>query len=377
LEAGTTPHSRSTAPVFVVGSARSGTTLFYDMLLSSGGFAVYLAESNVFNLLGPHFNNLKTRSDRGNLLRVWTASKLFRATGLEKSEIENEILERCQNAGDFLRTVMGAMMRRQGMQRWAENSVEGRISTIKTFIPEALIVHMIRDGRDVATSLHNSRYVRTLPWKSRISLTGGAVYWEWVVERTCAEGRRFGNDYLEVHFEDLIGVPEETLSTVGRFLDHELDYGRIRQAGYGSISKPNTLFTAELKGKFSPIGRWKKAFSDSELRRAEGMIGPTLLKQGYSLSSSGSSTGSSTRSSAGGQPETSLGMANLEMRTTRALYRTLFDTKWRVKNHPFGRWLRPLTPEFLDASTQAEDHPPEVRTEARTAVSEPSPGRAR
>ena len=86
MQARTDSQSRGAAPVFVVGSARSGTTLFYDMLLSSGGFAVYLAESNVFNLLGPYFGNLRTRADREKLLRIWTASKLFRATGLERSE---------------------------------------------------------------------------------------------------------------------------------------------------------------------------------------------------------------------------------------------------------------------------------------------------
>jgi Sulfotransferase family len=360
LPARTAQSSRSTAPVFVVGSARSGTTLFYDMLLSAGGFAVYLAESNVFNMLGPYFGNLRTRGDRENLLRVWTGSKLFRATGLDKSEIEPQVLEDCHNPGDFLRAVMGTMARRQGMYRWAENSVEGRISTIKKFIPEALIVHMIRDGRDVATSLHNSRYVRTLPWRTHISLAGAGVYWEWVVQRTCAAGRQFGGDYIEVHFENLIAAPQETLATVGKFLDHEIDYNRIRQVGYGSISKPNTLFSAELKGKFSPIGRWKKVFSASELHRFEGMIGPTLLKQGYELAS------------AGDPPATTL-----EMRAARQFYRTLFDTKWSVKNNSLGHWLRPLTPQFLDANTQAEDHPPELRDPARAAVTEPSPESSR
>jgi hypothetical protein len=340
-----------------VGSARSGTTLFYDMLLSAGGFAVYLAESNVLNMLGPHFNGLRTRRDRENLLRVWTASKLFRATGLDKSEIEPQILDHCNNAGDFLRAFMEAMCRRQGMQRWAENSVEGHIPTIKAAIPDALIIHMIRDGRDVATSLHNSRYVRTLPWKSHISLPGGGVYWEWVVERTSAAGRKFGDDYLEVYFENLINSPQETLNTVGRFLDHELNYDRILSVGYGSISKPNTHFHGERKDNFSPIARWKKALSGEDLRRFEAMVGATLIKHAYPLASEG-----------GAQPE-----MTLKMRAARQLYRIIFETKPRVKHHLLP-WLRPVTPEYLDAMTQAEDHPPDVRT---PAVPAPAPERSR
>ena len=49
---------RSRAPVLVVGSPRSGTTLLYDMLLSAGNFAVYLIESNVFSVLRQRFGDL-------------------------------------------------------------------------------------------------------------------------------------------------------------------------------------------------------------------------------------------------------------------------------------------------------------------------------
>jgi hypothetical protein len=64
----------------------------------------------------------------------------------------------------------------------------------------------------------------------------------------------------------------------------------------------------------------------------------------------------------------------LEMRTTRELYRTIFESKLRVKHYPLVRWLRPLTPEYLDAITQAEDHPPEVKPELRTLTSPTPPG---
>ena len=338
---------RSAAPVFVLGSSRSGTTLLYGMLLSAGGFAVYLAESNVFNLLAPHFGNLRRRAERERLLRVWLDSKLFRATGLDAGEIEWEILEYCRNAGDFLRIVMEAITRRQGMQRWAENSVEGNLhlSEIKRLVPNALIVHMIRDGRDVAMSLNRSNYVRPFPWQRHISLAGAGVYWEWVVQHGRQQGRLLGNDYLEVHFEDLINAPRETLQTVGAFLDHDLDYDRIRQIGYGSVSKPNTLFNSELREKFNPIGRWEKGFSTSALLRFENMIGNTLLEHGYALASTT-------------QPP----KMDWEMRVTRQIYRTFFESKLLMKHTPLVRWLRPVTAARLDAITQAEDHPPELRT---------------
>ena len=35
-------------------------------------------------------------------------------------------------------------------------------------------------------------------------------------------------------FEDLIQQPQPTLTRLGEFLQHELDYSRIQQVGYGS-----------------------------------------------------------------------------------------------------------------------------------------------
>ncbi len=83
---------RHRAPVFVVGCARSGTTLLYDTLLSGGGFALYLGESNIFNLLAPRFGDLGIRRNRKRMLEVWLGSRLFRVSGLDRGQIENKIL---------------------------------------------------------------------------------------------------------------------------------------------------------------------------------------------------------------------------------------------------------------------------------------------
>ncbi|MGB8989350.1 MAG: sulfotransferase, partial [Candidatus Sulfotelmatobacter sp.] len=98
--------ARQNAPVFVVGCPRSGTTLLYNMLLSSGDFAVYLAESNVFNLLAARFGNLGVRANRDRLVDAWLQSKLFRASFLDAGALRARILSECRNSGDFLRLVM-------------------------------------------------------------------------------------------------------------------------------------------------------------------------------------------------------------------------------------------------------------------------------
>lgn len=339
---------RRLAPVFVLGSPRSGTTLLYDMLLSAGGFAIYLAESNVFNLLAPRFGDFATRQQRRKLLRTWLNTKLFRATGLDSHEIERKVLEECHNSGNFLSIVMDEVARDQGMQRWAENSPEAilHLPLIKRQIPNALVIHIIRDGRDVAMSLGAVRYVRPFPWEQRQSLIGAGVYWEWIVDRGRRYGRLLGPDYMEIHFEDLIGSPQETLNRVGEFIDHELDYERIRQVAYGSVSKPNTSFTREAPGEgFNPIGRWKTGLSPAQLSNLERILRKTLCELEYVPS--------------GSKPDQAV---DPEMYATRLVYRTYFEAKLWLKRNRLSHILLPeLSAAEIDATVLAEDRPPDVR----------------
>src|SRR5581483_10272869 len=106
--------ARGKAPVFVLGSPRSGTTLLYHMLLSAGNFAVYRTESNVINLLEPRFGDLSKISNKRRLLDAWYDSRLYTLSGLDKAELEARVMPECENGGDFLRVIMEEMCRKQG-----------------------------------------------------------------------------------------------------------------------------------------------------------------------------------------------------------------------------------------------------------------------
>src|SRR5580658_7249246 len=109
------------APVFVVGCPRSGTTLLYDTLLSSGKFAVYPCESDVFYRIAPAFGSFRSKSTRQKLMDVWLASDYFGRTGLEPDVLRSRVLTDCRSAGDFLRITMESIARQQGVGRWADN----------------------------------------------------------------------------------------------------------------------------------------------------------------------------------------------------------------------------------------------------------------
>jgi Sulfotransferase family len=332
---------RSCAPVFVVGSPRSGTTLLYDMLLSAGGFALYLGESSIFNVVAPRFGDLRARRNREKMLEVWLGSRLFRVSGLGREEVENKILSECRNPGDFLRIVMDALARKQNAQRWAGNTPEEilYLPFIKQTIPNALFIHVLRDGRDVALSLSRRRYIRPFPWKERETTVGAAIYWAWIVERGRRLGQELGADYTEIHFEQLVAEPQIALARLSSFLDHALDYERIQRVALGSVAKPNTSFKTVPEAEFNPVGRWKEQLTPRQLTRIEGLIGATLTDLGYPLVTPGKEAGN-----------------RLELAGRLFLYRRFFDLKLRWKNSAIVRLFRPeLTSHEVDEIVIADE----------------------
>jgi len=317
--------ARSLAPVFVLGCVRSGTTLLYHMLLSAGNFAVYRTESAVLNLLEPRFGDLSVARNKERLLKAWFETRLFTETGLQRESIAAKVMDECRNGGDFLRIVMSEVAQKQGVQRWADTTPEHLLylPRIKETIPDALVIHIIRDGRDVALSTDKQGYIRRLPGDCTPTKMAAGLYWDWMVNTGRRHGRDLGEDYIEIHFEDLIREPRLTLAALGRFIGQELDYDSIRRVGIGSVSEPNTSFGTEGVDQFNPVGRWRGGFSDDELVMFESLVGQTLEENGYELAT---------------KNRDALNRSNLEV--MRALYRAYFDAKLFLKaNTPLGRLL--------------------------------------
>lgn len=317
--------ARSKAPVFVLGCGRSGTTLLYHLLLSAGNFAVYRTESNAINLLEPRFGDLSVTRNKERLMVAWLGSKLFERSGLEGEAIRSKVIAECRNGGDFLRIIMSEMARQQNVERWADCTPEHllHLERIKETIREALIVHIIRDGRDVALSTAKLGYVRPMWWDRTPNVMASGLYWEWMVRKGREDGRKLGRDYIEVRFEALISNPRATLAMLSRFIGQELDYDHMRKVGIGSVREPNTSFEDSSSGGFNPLERWRKGFTPEQLAMYEALVGNTLEELGYEL-------GTSDRTL----------LNRPELRRMRAIYRTYFDAKlWLKAKTPLGKAL--------------------------------------
>ena len=331
-----------------MGCHRSGTNLLYDMLLSAGGFAIYRGLLPVFETLIPRFGALDRRSNREKLLETWLRSKGFHRTGLDAGALSSCILNECRNGGDFIRIVMESMAKNQSARRWAVYDPDNvlHVERVKASIPNALFLHIVRDGRDIALSLKKMGGFIPLPWDrtETPSLVATALYWEWMVRNGREGGSKFHTDYMEIHYEDLILNPRETLSKLGTFLEHDLNYDQISKSGLGRLSESNSSFPEENGAdRINPVERWKHRLSRANVAAIEAAVGDCLGESGYSLSIP--------------QAERKLGARG---RFQRALYRRYLSGKaWLKQKTPAGR-LVSLSVLELEPESHMNTHLPKL-----------------
>jgi hypothetical protein len=189
---------------------------------------------------------------------------------------------------------------RFGKARWGDKTPTYGpvIDQIAALLPEAHILHIIRDGRDVMLS------VRGLWFRPGDTVEACAEDWARRLARTREIGNRLPR-YLEVRYEALVTSPETTLKTICGFLDlvfepamlryHERAGSRLeehedRYAADGRLVISKAERRHNQRYVMAPpqpdrIGRWRHETTADEVRRFEAVAGEWLDRLGYVRSS--------------------------------------------------------------------------------------------
>lgn len=290
------------------------------MLVAAGGFALYRKETFVFDL-APRFGTLSTAAARQRFADLFLQGYLGKVPGLDVEPCVRAAVGQSRSPQEFLPRLMTRIANDQRVDRWVEATPIHVLymREIARAVPDALFVHVIRDGRDCALSNDKQGWVWTLPWDKSRRLGVAALYWEWMVRAGQSYGRESPERYREVRFEELVGDPRRVLAEIGAFLDHDLNYDRIAQNPVHALKTPNTSFRGERKRPdFNPVGRWGHQCSPADIGLCESLVGPFLRELGYTLAYA---------------PASRLGT-----RIMRALYLGYFSAKHALKvRTPLGR----------------------------------------
>lgn len=185
------------APIFLVGCQRSGTTMLRLVLDSHSRISC-----------GPETRFL-TSMER-IVGSDWERLSRF---GFERDDWLRRI-------ADFFGGIHDDYARGRGKARWADKTplYAMALPFVTEVFPDAQIVHVIRDGRDVVVS-HRKRFGY---W----SAVKCVVKWPRYIHTARAAGRRMPPDrYYELRYEEAVREPEKALRGLFEFLGEPWEPG--------------------------------------------------------------------------------------------------------------------------------------------------------
>ncbi len=273
-------------PIFVVGSARSGTTLAYSILLSSGEFAVYQAETLLLAVCKPKYGDLRNDNNYDIFINDWIHSKQFYRSALDPMDFVRGAFDHRDSYTEFMRYFMGCIAHKQGKKRWAEQTPDHvfHMTLLADSFPDAKFIHVIRDGRDVALSKRSLGWTGTKNSSALKQLIFAAKGWEMAVKAGRKHGKQLGDNYLEIRYEDMIRNIDDVLARVSKFAEIAVNQKTIANSTFGSLGKANTAYDYQVSGLSSKsLERWKTELTQTEKDFLHLVIGDSLKMLGYQL----------------------------------------------------------------------------------------------
>jgi len=250
-----TETSKKEEPVFLVGSERSGTTLL-RLLLDHHPDVAFNLESE---FLVSEISDSGAFPDVGAYRRKLTEDRVFHHSRF----LVDESLDFPTLVNDFLR-----QKRERDGKKVVGATVHYGFRKLKYLWPAAKYVYVLRDGRDVASS------VVQMGWAGN-----GYVATKWWLEAECewSELRKelAPSRWIEIRYEDLTADAPGQLRQICDFIgvtysERMFDY--VRTSTY-SWPDPMQNF------------KWRRTMRGWDVRLIEARIGPLLAERGYALSS--------------------------------------------------------------------------------------------
>lgn len=208
--------------LFVVGCPRSGTTLLQRMLDNHPDLTV----ANDTHFIPKAIEGLEGGDPplTPELFKRVVEYRRFQRLGLPPAAVQ-EAAGRASTYREFVAALYSELGRMQGKPLAGEKTPDyvRCLPLLHTLFPWAKVVHIIRDGRDVALS--TLEWAREDKGPGRLKLWREepvavcALWWRWLVTTGQADAKRLGAGvYREVRYEDLVARPEESLRGIAGFL---------------------------------------------------------------------------------------------------------------------------------------------------------------
>lgn len=264
---GSTP--AASQPIFVVGYQRSGTTLLQSMLGAHPAIAAPPETYFVFRIanLRGYYGDLTIDANLRRVIHdtIHPTVPVLEELGLDEERLYRAAHGSARDYATVFDVVMSEIAHRWGKRRWSDKSPGQSVDAALALFPDARVVHIIRDPRDVVASSLET------PWTPGSSRQI-ARSWRDFTTRCLRAGLRAGpRRYLAVRYEDLVGDPESLLRRICHFVGEDFDLAMLdpderRRAGtVVAVAAPWQAravepVTTERQGRHRQVlSRWQRA----------------------------------------------------------------------------------------------------------------------
>jgi sulfotransferase family protein len=163
----------------------------------------------------------------------------------------------------LVRAILDPVAREAGKQSWVEKTTQNPVAApvLIQMFPGAGIVHVVRDGRDVACS------IARMPWGPD-TVPEAIEFWAHRLRRA-EEGERAAppGSVLVVHLEDLV------------LLDREGAYERLLEyVGLDDEPAMRSFFDSELTPERAHLGRWRAELDPAAQEEVTGLYEEMLRR---------------------------------------------------------------------------------------------------
>jgi len=241
--------------IFNVGSRRSGTFWLQRIVTAHPDVSAVGSETHLFS------HGIAPLAAR------------FHHAALGSAQVGTTFIERdvlLDGLRAFCDTVFEPMLE-PGRERLAERTPLHALHTglIRDIYPDARIVHIIRDGRDVVRSLLAQQ------WGPR-KVAEAALEWRAAIE-TARAGAGNSDRYLEVRYEDLHADPVTRIAGLYRWLGMRVDDAILERA----LAEAGVERNLDPRNTPAGAGKWRAAFTPQDLEAFEAVAGDLLYGLGY------------------------------------------------------------------------------------------------
>jgi hypothetical protein len=256
-------------PIFIIGSARSGTTILLRVIESNSDLATYPGEA--LDLWFPRAFPWR-RSDLSKPPFWLDPEKFTRMSNAEWSQKDTQ----------KLRSVFGSFLFLKGKKFFMNKQAMSSflLPFMLRIYPKARFVHIYRDGRAVALSYAKQEHLRMQTFPEPYKKKGLNIGFDELLEHTARlwntqilqidkdikalnlEGR---NQILEVSYEQFCAAPQAIVQRIADFTG--LNSDNFQYQDYSTVKTANTKFGSEM--------------DESTLTKITELMAPALKLKGY------------------------------------------------------------------------------------------------